>query len=465
MKTTAPATRRPEPMSTPPARQEIRFLRQLGDNAPHARRNHVLGVTAGTFAGIAMDFVQPELIIVGLVYALTRSPWLAALVPIINKGGSLGPQLIASIFLEHKARRRPYFIALTVLRTGSFAALAGAMYLLSISLTPWTLAVFFAVYLACCVTGGAGHVIFMDMIGRLIPTHRIGAFLGMRSFLGGGLSILTGLLIIQPVLAGVPLPTNYVILAAIGALLVGIDMTTFCLCREEPGPKADRPTTLGESLRRGLYWVRSHHNYRCYLWSRIAFRINYLGLAFFIPYGEQRISRQDDAAALALLGGIMVAVFKISGVAGSFIWGRVADRQGSRYAMIWGGALMTLSPLVALLAARLPVTFDIPLPYLTVGLTLPLLVYLVALALVTFGFKANFLGGHRFLITSAPPHRRASYVAFLNTVTSPLTLLPLLGAYLAESVGMDALFVLVTAGGALALLAAVRMKSDEHTTA
>jgi hypothetical protein len=56
-------------------------------------------------------------------------------------------------------------------------------------------------------------------------------------------------------------------------------------------------------------------------------------------------------------------------------------------------------------------------------------------------------------------------VAFLNTVTSPLTLLPLLGAYLAESVGMDALFVLVTAGGALALLAAVRMKSDEHTTA
>jgi hypothetical protein len=95
-----------------------------------------------------------------------------------------------------------------------------------------------------------------------------------------------------------------------------------------------------------------------------------------------------------------------------------------------------------------------------VNLTLPLLTWLMSLAAFWTGIRANILGGHRFLVIHAPPGQRAAYVAFNNTITSPLTLLPLAGAWLAETGGMDALFVGVACGGLLSIFAAWRMHPD-----
>lgn len=433
---------------------EERAARELGENARHSRRNHLLGVVSGMFAGTARDFLHPTLILAGLIYTLTGSTLLVALVTILNKAGVLAPQLLVSRFVEHTPRRRPYFIAVTVVRCTAFAALVGAMWLLSGSTTTLTLTLFFAVYLLTRISGGVGHVIYTDMVGRLIPPHRVGAFLGMRRFLGGSLAILAGMAIIQPILSGVEFPGNYVLLAGIGTALVIVDMTTFSMCREEPGPSADDPTTVGESLRRGMEWLKEDRNYRCYFWMRVAFRINYLALAFFIPYGTEQL---ESGAGMALLGGIMVATMKLSRVGGSALWGKVADLKGSRATLIGAGAFMLMAPALALLAPMLPPVFAFPLPGVERSLDLPLLVYLLALASMGFGIQANGIGGKRFLITSAPKERRPSYVAFLNTITSPLTLLPLLGAWVAQQAGMRVLFALLLGGGLLSLTSALRM--------
>jgi hypothetical protein len=115
---------------------------------------------------------------------------------------------------------------------------------------------------------------------------------------------------------------------------------------------------------------------------------------------------------------------------------------------------------MALLAPHLPEGFRLALPLTDIDLTLPLLVWLLGLGAFHTGIRANILGGHRFLITHAPEHRRASYVAFLNTLTSPLTLLPLAGAWLIEVGGMDLLFACVAGGGLLSVYAAIRMHPD-----
>ncbi len=440
------------------AAQPVEALRTLGDNAPHARRNHFLGVTAGMFAGVARDFIHPELILGGLIYALTRSPILVALIPAINKAGAMAIQLLASVWLEHRPRRRPYFILITFLRVGAFAALVGAMVLLATDVNALHLTLFYLAWLVCSLSGGAGHVIFMDMVGRLIAPHRVGSFLGMRQFLGGGVSIITGLLVVQPILSGVHLPVNYVVLAIIGTILIAVDMSTWCGCREEPGVSARNRTTLRESLARGMHWMRHDHNYRCYFWSRISFRICYLGLVFFIPFGSERLALEESAGGLAVLGGILVATFKLAGVVGSALWGKVADLRGSRGTMIWGGVFLVLSPLGALLAVTLPEGFASPIPGVRQHLTLPLSVYLLSLALLNLGIRAIIIGGQRFLITQAPPQRRASYLAFLNTITSPLTLLPLAAAILENWVGMEILFIAVAGGGLLAMVSAARMR-------
>lgn len=435
-------------------------LSLIGDNAAHARRNHRLGLASGTFAGMAQDFLNPEILLVGLITALTDSAWLVALIVIINKGAGLAPQLLISSLMEHQPRRRPYFVIVTIVRALALSVLVLSIYLLSHGVNAATLALFYLAYFVQCVCTGSGHIIFMDMVGRLIPADRVGSFLGMRNFFGGALGIAAGMVVIQPMLERIELPINYLVVAAIGTILVIIDMSLWSHTREEPGAKADRKTTFGESLRRGWAWVKADHNYRCYFYMRVAFRVNYLGLVFFIPFGKRQLTTATGLADVALLGGIMVATLKGSRVIASAVWGKLTDRFGSRAALVGAGVLFLAAPPLALVSPLLPEGFVITFPGLEATLNLPLCVYLLALACVSAAIQGNTIGGHRFLVTNAPPHRRASYVAFLNTITSPLTLLPLVGAWMAETVGMNWLFACIAAGGLLSLVPALRMHPE-----
>lgn len=422
-----------------------------------APRNHVVGVTAGAVGILGMSFLHPELIIAGLIYALTGSPMLVALVSIINKAGGLGPQLLASSFLEHRPRKMPYFVLVTWLRAGAYAVLLASMWLLTRQVDATSLTLFFAAYFGTCVLGGTGHITYIDMIGRMIPADSIGSFFGTRNALGNILAIAAGLVVIQPVLGALDLPVNYLLLVGIGAVLMITNMSMFTRCREVDGPRADKRTSLGESVRRGFTWVREDHNYRMYIWSRVAFRCNYLGLAFFIPYGTERLGG-TDGGSLAILGGIMVAVMQVSRVIAAAVWGRIADRRGFRACLLGGGVCFVIAPALALLAPALPETFRIAIPGASASLDLPLTVYLVALLAVGAAIQGTALGGQHFVVFSAPPHRRPSYLGFANTITSPLTLLPLLGAVLMEKASTSSVFILVLFTSILSIASAWAMK-------
>lgn len=429
---------------------------KLGDNQQHARHNYRTGVTAGVFAAIGRDFLHPQLILAGLVYTLTKSPILVALITILNKAFTMGPQLLVSSFLEHSPRRRPQFVVLTFVRVGAYILLLMAIWLMTVYENSSTLLLFFVVYSLACLSSACAHVVYMDMIGRLIPPARTGSYIGMRSFLGGAAAIGIGFFVIQPILGEVNLPLNYILLAVLGTVFVALDMGTWCRCREEPGAKASNRSTFRDSMRRGLKWLKRDHNYRCYLLQRIGFRVSFVGLAFFIPYGSEELVSDARPGGIALLGGIMVAVMKLSRTCGGLFWGRVADGFGSRLALIFGGAFFALAPATALLAPRLPQTFSLAIPGGV--LDLPLLVFLGALAMMGLAIQATMVAGQRFLIINAPLHRRASYIGFLNTLTSPLTLLPLAGAYIAEYWGMQPLFFCVIAGGLISLSGALAMR-------
>jgi MFS family permease len=432
----------------------------LGANADHVRRNTRLGVISGAVNGLAMNFLHPELVLVGFIAAVTESPWAIALIPVINKGGTVGMQLLASGIMEHSPRRRPYWIAMSAGRVASLSVLIVSMYMMvrSDGIWPW-LGVFYAAFLVQCVLLGWSHVVLTDMIGRLIPPGRVGSFYGARSMIGGGLAVLTGFLVVQPLVQNSGLfPLNYLIVACIGAVLVAGTCIVWALCREEDGHRAAQRTSLSESLRRGFHWLKVDHNYRCYLGMRSGFRIVFLCLAFFIPYGTIRLGYSQTTGGAAVLAGIMLGVLRGSGVLASILLGKLADGKGSYATMRTAGISLLAAPLLGLLAPVLPRLFEIPLPGLERGLDLPLLVYLLALAAFGVGIRADFIGGHHLLVVQAPPERRASYAAFCNTITAPLTLMPLLGAYLAETLGMTAVFVLAACGGVISLGSALQMR-------
>jgi len=121
--------------------------------------------------------------------------------------------------------------------------------------------------------------------------------------------------------------------------------------------------------------------------------------------------------------------------------------------------------MLALSAPHLPTGFETSVPFSSVVLTLPICVYLLALAAWGAAIQGSIVAGNRFYIGSAPPHRRISYMGFLNTVTSPLTLLPLAGAALAAQFGIETIFMVVLAASLLYLLDAVRMIPEHKAVA
>jgi len=448
-------------MSNATPETEQAHLESLGPNAAHSGRNRRLGIVGGIFSGMAQNLLQPEIIIGGMVYWLTANPMLVALVAVINKLGSLAPPLLVGSLVEHRPLRRPYFITIYTLRLVCQVLMIGTMLLLAREASAWALAAFFSVYLLVSVFGGTGFVLFMDMTGRLIRPDQIGGFLGMRTFLGGGVAIVCGLFVTQPILARVPLPINYVLLVAMGTVFIGIDGWIWARCREEPGPTASRRTTLGETFARGFRWLRADRDYRCYLLMRAAFRINYIGLVLLIPYGAERLAAGPEAPSIAILGGILTAAGMLSLMVSSPIWGWIADRFGSRAALLWAGVCQFAAPLLALLAPRLPVGFSVGLPGVQWRLDMRLIVFIISLAAFRAGLRGDMIGGQRFLITNAPSHRRTSYITFLNAITSPLALLPLGAAWLARIIGMDWVFCLIACGGVLSVVGALRMSPEQ----
>jgi len=432
----------------------------------HGRRNHILGVTAGAIGVMGQAFLRCELIFAGLIYALTGSLMYVAIVSVINKGGVLAFQLLASTFLEHRPKKMPYYVAIILLRAAAYASLIGVMWMLTWGVAPAVLTLFFGVYLLSQIFGGTGYVLYMDMVGRMIPRHRLGSYFGARNFLGNALAIAAGLFIVQPLLTreNVPLPSNYLLVVLIGAVLSTVSMIVFTRCREEDGPSAKERTTLAESLRRGAHWLRTDHNYRMYFWVRVAFRINIIGFVFFIPYGSEKL-RAGDRTAVALLGGLLVAVMQASRVLFSVVWGRLADRTGFRVCFAGAGACFTLAPALALLAPRLPTTFVLPLPGLATSLDLPLAVYLLALIAIAAAMQASMIGGNHFVVSCAPPDRRPSYLGFANTVTSPLALLAIPIAWLAPRTDVSAVFLITLVAGLASLAAALRMRSPANPAA
>jgi hypothetical protein len=139
------------------------------------------------------------------------------------------------------------------------------------------------------------------------------------------------------------------------------------------------------------------------------------------------------------------------------------DPRKCKLCLACGGAGFAVASVLALMAPVLPTVYHVAMPMTHLDMTLPLTIYLLALATLGLANESLNIGGDTFVMTSAPGHRRLSYVAFTNTVTSPLTLLPLAAAWVANLLGVTSLFVMVLASGLMTVWLARKMTFGPET--
>ena len=378
------------------------------------RRNFFSALWHGAFLALGMALTQPATVVAAFVADLTGSTiWVGGLATVLTVAGAL-PQLFVARWVEPRPYKMPYLMLAIYLRVASWSALAGLTYAIGASrprLLAWALVGLLAIFYA---GGGLGGVPYTDIIGKVIPQARRGAFFGGRQALAGPLAVGAALLV-QRVLADMAYPTNYALLFGLAALSLLVASLGFWLIREPPRADADGKVPSWRVYREQL--LRSAYRLRTLIGVQFLTGFSLMVLPFYVVYARQELGAPPGAIGWFVLAQVL------GGALANLIWARLVDRDGSRRMLSVCATISTLTPLLAIGLARLGWAGLLPVIFLG-GAT----------------FNGRNVGFSSALLELAPAAERPTYAALNAVLILPVAFLSLVAGVLLQYWSYPTLF-------------------------
>ncbi|MGD8627084.1 MAG: MFS transporter [Anaerolineae bacterium] len=386
---------------------------------PTARRNFIGGLWHGAFLALGMALTQPTTVIAAFVAELTGSTvWVGGLSTVLTVAAAL-PQLFVARLVEPRPTKMPFLLLAIYLRVTSWGLLAWLVYTLGEShpeLLAWALVGLLALFYA---GGGLGNIPYTDIIGKVIPARRRGAFFGGKEALAGPLSVGAALLA-RRILAGVDYPHSYALLFGLAAAGLAVASLGFWLIREPP--RADAP---GRAQPWRAYWAQlaaAAGRLKTLVAVQLLTGFSLMALPFYVVYAREMLDAPPEA-----VGWFLVAQVS-GGVLGNLLWARLVDRVSSRTMLTTCALTSTLAPLLAILLGSLGWWGLLPTFFLAGA-----------------AFNGRRVGFQSALLELAPATERPTFAALNAVLILPVAILPLLAGLLLQSWSYAALFGL-TAG-------------------
>jgi MFS family permease len=306
---------------------------------------------------------------------------------------------------------------------------------------------------------GLGGISFMDMVGKVIPPRRRGAFFSLRQFWGGVLGLASSaaiaFLLDEP--DGLLFPRNFAVIY--GAAFVGltVSMGTWCFVREPPGEVEARRVRWTEQFARGMRLLRRDKAYRTFVLARLALMLAQLAAPFYVVYAKEAL---DIPASMV---GVYLTMRTAASILSNLAWGRISDRQGNRLLIRITNAVGLVAPLLALLFGLLATA--LPQAHGTLS-------WVYALVFISGGAAGtgSGIGNANYLLDIAPPEQRSLYLGFTNTMFGIGFFTSALGGLIVDWTGFGFLLILAAGfyGLALAmslLMAEPRQAVEDRTSA
>jgi predicted MFS family arabinose efflux permease len=380
------------------------------------RRNFIAGLWHGAFLALGVSLTQPTTVISSFVADLTGSTvWVGGLATVLTVAGAL-PQIFVARWIEPLPRKMPYLMTAIYLRVFSWGLLAWLIYLIGDEqpmLLAWILVGMLVIFYA---GGGLGNIPYTDIIGKIIPASRRGAFFGGMGALAGPLSV-GAALAARRILADVPYPNNYALLFGLAATGLGIASLGFWVMKEPPAPGGERRTPPWS-----VYWQelkRASKRLKMLIAIELLTGFSLMTLPFYVVYARQMLDAPTEAVGWFLLAQV------VGGVLANLFWARLVDRAGSRQMLVVCAVISTVTPLLALALA--------PLGWAALGL-----VFFLAGAT----FNGRKVGFQSALLELAPPEERPTYAGLNAVLILPLAFLSLGAGFFLQQWSYTALFVL-----------------------
>lgn len=413
---------------------------QLGENASltarDQRRNFRLGVINGAIFRIGDVFIDTEMVLTWFLAQLGVSNLLIGLVSPIRFGGSFLLQLLASSYMERQPYKQPFYRAISVFRSTILLVFALMVVLVPVG-SPWLVVAFFAALTLFSLSAGLVNIPFMDVVGKVIPARRRGAFFGQRMFYGGifalGGSSVVGFLFGE---SGLPFPINVSVMFVLSAIFYGLTAWSWILVKEPPSPLVlhDAPghkpgaiAALAKQLKRGFRVLKEDALYRHLALVHLVLLVGDWSSAFYVVYARRELGIQ------AGLVGLYLGVRTVASILSNLVWGRVSDGRGNRALIITTTVVGMATPLIALLIGT--ISRSAPGGAVWLG-------YAFAAVFLTSGAysSGSGIGLMNYLMDTAPDEQRPLYLAFNNTIFGLVRFAAMASGLIVDWAGFRVLF-------------------------
>ncbi len=412
------------------------------------RRNYRLGVINGVLFALGDSLSSAGLVLALLVRQLGGSLALVGLLPALQIGGFLLPQMLVGGQLQALPYKLPLYRRAAVARMSAFGAMLLAIFAAG-SLPPntslWLIIICYSIF---NFGGGTSTLAFQDVVAKVIPPRRRGSFFGTRQLFGGLLTfVIVGPLVRWLLGESSPLlfPFNYTALVVLAWISMSMSLFAFALVKEPPQTQLGRRMHVIEGLRRAPVIMRANANYRWFIISRMLTRVGQIAEPFYIIYAIEALGLPSSVA------GVYLAVRAISGALSNLLWSRISERQGTRQLILLTGVLFVLAPALALVGPTISSALGLGGTGVLVAIGLVFLVAGVA-------NDGNGISSNTYLLEIVPEDERPTYIGLANTTLGVVTFLPVLGGWLVANVGYSGTFGIGVTFALLGLVASLRLR-------
>jgi len=399
------------------------------------RRNALLNIFGEAVWGLKANLIVPSVILSVLLYQFGASPELIGAITAIETSMILLPQMLGGYLFHSRARRKRQLVLWHYLVMLPFNIVMGLLTFFARQMDP---AIYRAGMLVCfaCYMGAIGVVSaswFEYFMGTIYESSIRGTVMGLSTF-AASITGTFAALFASWLIGRLPLPDAYAWLYLISWFFGMISISLFIFIKD-PGSatpllEEKRPTlrSLSASLRMSLGVA----NFRTYLLGRVmaisGFSIIPFVAIYFSSVSGGGLSKEAVVASYS--------AFTISNALGGLFLGRIGDRFGHRWGILFGASMQVLTLLAALVV---PGIAGCILTYSGAG----------------FAVACGFISHYNLVMEMCPPENpnRVAHISMANLVIGiPASLAPLASGWVAGGWGIPTLFTICLGVSLAALL-------------
>ncbi len=383
----------------------------------NATWNFWVSIADTVFIMAGLSLVSRDTVMPVMVAQLTDSKVAIGLIAAIFNLGMYLPQLLVANVTERMRYKLPLLVwCSSIFERGPYLAMALVIWWLADSSPGLALILYFVLLAISATSVGLMIPAWYDMIAKVIAVDRRGRYSGIGHALGALLGV-AGAWFVGRTLDTVAFPNNFALLFLVSCAIMFISWFALLLTREPPSITTKQHIPLARFLGELPSILARDRNYMRYIISRTVLQFGMMASSFYIGFGKENFA--ITGADIGLFTGTLIATQAVM----CLVWGFVADHYGYKTVLVGGAFALALAPLSALLA---PSQGWLIAPFVMLGIY----------------SGADYVASLNIILEFSAPEDRPTYIGLTNTLFAPaLTFGPLIGGWLAGSVGYQGLFV------------------------